>query len=38
MMDERIRSRQTDLLMQAVLTLSSEEEAYRFFEDLCTIP
>ena len=27
-----------DLLMKAVLTLGSTEDAYRFFEDLCTIP
>ena len=24
--------------MKAMLTLQSEEDAYRFFEDLCTIP
>ncbi|MBR4710426.1 MAG: hypothetical protein IKP10_00225 [Clostridia bacterium] len=35
--DSKIRSEQTDLLMQAMLTLKDEEEAYRFFEDLCTI-
>jgi len=38
MFEPKIRNRQTDLLMQAVLALESEEEAYRFFEDLCTIP
>jgi len=26
-----------DALFQAVLTLGSEEDCYRFFEDLCTI-
>ncbi|MBQ6175000.1 MAG: hypothetical protein IJK28_10290 [Clostridia bacterium] len=35
--DSKIRSRQTDLLMQAILCLQTEDEAYRFFEDLCTI-
>lgn len=35
--ESKIRNPQTDLLMQAVLTLDSEEEAYRFFEDICTI-
>ncbi len=38
MFEPKIRNRQTDLLMQAVLVLESEEDAYRFFEDLCTIP
>ncbi len=33
----KIRSAQADLLMQAVLALENEEEAYCFFEDLCTI-
>lgn len=35
--DSKLHSPQVDLLMQAVLTLKDEEEAYRFFEDLCTI-
>jgi TrpR-related protein YerC/YecD len=26
-----------DTLFQAILTLNTEEECYRFFEDLCTI-
>ena len=38
MFEPKLRNKQTDLLMKAVLTLKSEEEAYRFFEDLCTIP
>lgn len=38
MFDSRIKSEQTDLLMQAVLRLDSMEDAYRFFEDICTIP
>ena len=37
MFEPKIRNTQTDLLMKAILTLRSEEDAYRFFEDLCTI-
>lgn len=37
MYESRIRSEQADLLMKAVLQLRSEEDAYRFFEDVCTI-
>ncbi len=33
----KLRSPHVDLLMQAVLALKDEDEAYRFFEDLCTI-
>ena len=38
MFEPKIKNKQTDLLMKAILTLKSEEDAYRFFEDLCTIP
>ena len=38
MFEPKIRNRQTDLLMKAVIQLDDEEDAYRFFEDLCTIP
>ena len=38
MFEPKIKNKETDLLMKAVLTLRSEEDAYRFFEDLCTIP
>ena len=38
MFEPKIQNKQTDLLMKAILTLKSEEDAYRFFEDLCTIP
>ncbi len=38
MFEPKIRNDQTDLLMKAVLALDTEENAYRFFEDLCTIP
>ncbi len=38
MFEPKVRSGQTDRLMKAMLSLDSEETAYRFFEDLCTIP
>ena len=38
MFEPKIKNRQTDLLMKAVILLHDEEDAYRFFEDLCTIP
>ena len=38
MFEPKIHNRQTDMLMHAVLALETEEDAYRFFEDLCTIP
>ena len=38
MFESKVRSEQTDLLMEAVLRLESVEDAYRFFEDICTIP
>lgn len=37
MYDSKLKSEQMDLLMQALLTLHTDEDAYRFFEDLCTI-
>ena len=33
----RLKNDQTDLLMQALLTLKSPEDAYRFCEDVMTI-
>lgn len=33
----KVKNQQTDLLMKAVLMLDNEEDAYRFFEDICTI-
>ena len=38
MFEPKIKNPQTDLLMKAVISLAEEEDAYRFFEDLCTIP
>ena len=37
MYESRIKSEQADLLMSAVLKLGTQEDAYRFFEDICTI-
>lgn len=36
--ESRYNNAQTKLLMKAVLSLQTEEEALAFFEDLCTIP
>ena len=38
MFESKIKNKQADLLMEAVLRLNTVEEAYRFFEDICTIP
>lgn len=32
-----LKSREADELFEAILTLKTPEECYRFFEDLCTI-
>ncbi len=37
MLDERIKNEQIDALVQAMLHLSTPEEAYSFFEDIFTI-
>ena len=37
MYEPKLKSEQTDLLMQAILALQDSDEAYRFFEDLCTV-
>ncbi|MCH4827438.1 MAG: YerC/YecD family TrpR-related protein [Planococcus sp. (in: firmicutes)] len=34
---DKIRGHQTEQLIEAVLALKDKEEAYRFFDDLCTI-
>ena len=36
-MGKDMRHRETDRLMDGILSLKNREEAYRFFEDLCTI-
>jgi len=35
--ESKIKTPETDLLTDAVLALETTEEAYRLFEDLCTI-
>jgi len=36
-MNDKLKSPATDLLFDAVLSLKTREECYRFFEDICTI-
>ena len=38
MFEPKVKNGQTDMLMNAVIQLHDVEDAYRFFEDLCTIP
>ena len=38
MFEPKVQNKQTDMLMNAVIQLHDVEDAYRFFEDLCTIP
>ncbi|MBE6032594.1 MAG: TrpR-like protein YerC/YecD [Firmicutes bacterium] len=35
--ESKLKSPEMDELLQAILLLETEEEAYRFFDDLCTI-
>jgi TrpR-related protein YerC/YecD len=35
--DSKLKNNETDELFEAILLLKSEEECYRFFEDICTI-
>jgi TrpR-related protein YerC/YecD len=35
--ESKLQNKETDDLFKAVLMLESEEECYRFFEDICTI-
>ena len=35
--ESKLKIRETDDLFKAVLLLETEEECYRFFEDICTI-
>ncbi len=35
--EPKIKSEEIDLLFDAILCLTSQEECYRFFEDICTI-
>ncbi len=36
-MSKNLHSENMDLLLDGILTLQSREEAYNFFEDLCTV-
>ncbi len=37
-MNTKIKTKNTDALYEAILTLRSVEECYAFFDDLCTVP
>jgi TrpR-related protein YerC/YecD len=37
-MNNKIKDESTDLLFKAILNLKNEDECYKFFEDLCTVP
>ena len=37
MYDSKLRNPETDALFRAILSLQTEEDCYRFFEDVCTI-
>lgn len=37
MVNSKLRSPETDALFQAILSLKTEDDCYRFFEDICTI-
>ena len=34
---DKLRSASTDALFEAILTLKTVDECYRFFEDACTV-
>ena len=38
MFEPKVFSHQTDMLVDALLHMENREDAYRFLEDLCTIP
>ena len=35
--ESKFKNAQTDLLVKAILSLKTQEECYRLFDDLCTI-
>lgn len=37
-MNNKLKEKNIDFLIEAILTLQTKEECYNFFEDLCTIP
>ena len=36
-MNKKIKTEAVDYLFEAILSLETKEECYRFFEDLCTV-
>lgn len=36
-MNKKIRTKEVEQMFDAILTLKSREECFRFFEDLCTV-
>lgn len=37
-MNTKLHDKNVDFLFESILSLKTEEECYRFFEDLCTVP
>ncbi|MCI5801318.1 MAG: YerC/YecD family TrpR-related protein [Oscillospiraceae bacterium] len=37
-MNSKLKDLNIDYLFQAILCLETQEECYKFFEDLCTVP
>ena len=37
MYESKMKSEESDHLFRAILSLETEEECYRFFDDLCTV-
>lgn len=37
-MNSKLKNESTDFLFDAILTLKTKDDCYRFFEDLCTKP
>lgn len=37
-MNNKLKEKNVEFLIDAILTLKTKEECYNFFEDLCTIP
>jgi TrpR-related protein YerC/YecD len=35
--ESKFKSKETDLLFEAILSLKNGDECYRFFEDVCTV-
>ena len=37
-MNNKLKEKNVDYLIESILSLKTKEECYNFFEDLCTIP